>query len=110
MNGVSSSRPSSSSIAAPIQPLEPPFWCVRRALVRARLLRPPASPPMPQLRRSALLALPLALLAACGDSTRPEDVALAKLTFDVAALDTLSELATRQLKVAGIDGKGRTMT
>ena len=65
---------------------------------------------MPQLRRSALLALPLALLAACGDSTRPEDVALAKLTFDVAVLDTLSELATRQLKVAGIDGKGRTMT
>jgi hypothetical protein len=64
---------------------------------------------MPQLRRLALAALPLAILAACGEGTRPEDVALAKLTFDATVLDTLSELATRQLTVAGTDGKGRAM-
>jgi hypothetical protein len=67
---------------------------------------------MPRLRRASRLALPaavLALLAACGggvtDSKPPE---LTRLTIDLAALDTLSELATRQLGVAGTDDRGRT--
>jgi hypothetical protein len=65
---------------------------------------------MPLLRRSALLALPLAALAACGDGgtgTDDKPAPLAKLTLDLATLDTLSELATRQLKAVGADAQGR---